>query len=145
MRKIQPILFFLLIAIVVAMQFPKQIQATDWAYRFVVWEDTIYIVGEEPVTKVGKEIGHVTKYSDMKSYGGDFSNTYPKGTKYFSIPGVDKEIAIAVQVGNHVYVKAESGGTYEYKGRGFDSYLQVGLTLFAVVIIGAVIFVRRVH
>lgn len=140
MEKVVFVFFVLLIGL-----FPQQIQATDWAYRFVVWEDVIYVVGEEPIKEVGKEIGHVTKYSDMKSYGGNFSNTYPKGTKYFSIPGIDTEIAIAVHVGNHVYVKAESGGTYEYKGRGFHSYLKVGLIVFVVVIIGAVVFVRRVH
>ena len=143
MSKIQSILCVLLIGLFVTMQFPQQSQATSWAYPFVVWQDTIYVVGEETVTEVEKEIGQVTKYSDMKSYGGNFSNAYPKGTKYYSIKGIDTDVAIAVQKEDGVFVKAESDGAYEYKGRGILYYLLVGLALFAAIIVGTVVFVRR--
>ena len=78
----------------------------------------------------------------MKPSGGNFPNAYPKGTKYDSIKGIDTDVAIAVQEEDGVFVKAESEGAYEYKGGGIFYYLLIGLALFAVIIVGAVVFVR---
>lgn len=64
----------------------------DWAYSFVVWDGFIYVVSDEVVGQVDREIGKVTKYSDIEgTYSGNFSNTYSKGTKYFSIVDVSTE------------------------------------------------------
>lgn len=48
----------------------------------------------------------MTKYSDIEgTYSGNFSNTYKKGTKYFSIKEISTDIAIMVQEGGQ-YRKA---------------------------------------
>ncbi|MBS4174674.1 hypothetical protein [Bacillus sp. FJAT-49736] len=84
-----------------------------WAYPFVVWNGYIYVVNDEKVKEIGKEIGHVTKYSDREgTYSGNFSNSYKKGTKYYSIKGINTDEAIAVQDGNGKYVKATRDGKY---------------------------------
>ena len=44
-----------------------------------------YVVSNEIVEEVDKEIGHVTKYSDREgTYSGNFSNRYKKGA-YFRL------------------------------------------------------------
>lgn len=85
----------------------------DWAYKFVVWDGNVYIITEENVEKISKEIGRVTKYSDKEgTYSGNFSNTFPKGTKYYEIVEVDPQEAIAVESEVGIYVKANSDGKY---------------------------------
>ena len=145
MRKIYHFFVIFLIGLFIFSLYPQKSLATSWAYPFVVWQDTIYVVGEETVTDIEEEIGHVTKYSDMESYGGNFSNAYPKGTKYYSIKGIDTDVAIAVQEEDGVFVKAESNGPYEYRGWRVYHYLLVGLALFAVIIVGAVIYDRKAN
>ena len=145
MSKVYHFSVIFLIGLFIFSLYPQKSHATDWAYRFVVWQDTIYVVGEETVTDIEEEIGHVTKYSDMESYGGNFSNAYPKGTKYYSIKGIDTDVAIAVQEEDGVFVKAESNGPYEYREWGIYHYLLVGLALFAVIIVGAVIYDRKAN
>lgn len=98
----------------------------------------MYVVSEEYVTDVETELGQVTKYSGMKQYGGNFSNAYKEGTKYYAIKGVDPNKAIAVQVEKDVYLKAESNGAYDYKGREAFHYSFVILVFLAVA--GIVIF-----
>lgn len=71
--------------------FPCKANATSWAYPFVVWDNYIYVMSDENVKNIDKEIGEVTKYSDMEQYGGNFSNVYPKGTKYYSIVGINTD------------------------------------------------------
>lgn len=80
--------------------------ATTWVYSLVTWDGYVYEVTDELVTEIDKEIGHVTSYSDMESLGGNFSNTYKKGTKYYSIKGISTEQAIAVQVKDRQFLKA---------------------------------------
>jgi hypothetical protein len=85
----------------------------DWAYSFVIWDGVIYVVNDEEVWQVDREIGEVTNYSDMEgTYSGNFSNTYRKGTKYFSIVDVSTDDAIAVEDVKGHYVKAISDGKY---------------------------------
>ncbi len=143
MAKIRFVSFVLLI-IMAAAQIPQQSKATDWAYRFVVWNDTIYIVSEEYVTDVEGEIGHVTHYSDLKQKGGNFSNAYPKGTKYYAIKGEERKKAIAVQQEDHTYIKAYSNGAYEYKSRDSHVLLPIGFALLFVMISGTIFFGTRV-
>ncbi len=63
-RLLTVVVFVLLIT---SFMFPSKPLATSWAYPFVVWQDYIYVVSEEYVTEIDKEIGKVTKYSDMES------------------------------------------------------------------------------
>jgi len=71
--------------------------ATSWAFQFVVWQGYIYVVSDEYVTEIDSEIGQVTKYSDIESYSGNFSNTFKKGTKYYSIKGISTDEAILLK------------------------------------------------
>ncbi|MCJ8005933.1 hypothetical protein ACFFF5_05650 [Lederbergia wuyishanensis] len=88
----------------------------SWVDSFVVWDGYVYVISDEPVENVEKEIGHVTKYSDKEgTYGGNFSNTFDKGTKYYSITGISTVEAIAVQTSENTYVKAISDGKYKGK------------------------------
>ena len=86
--------------------------SADWASSFVVWDGYIYRISDEYVEEVDEEIGKVTKYSDREgTYFGNFSNTYKKGTKYYSIKGVSTEEAIAVEEEGE-YKKAIREGKY---------------------------------
>lgn len=85
----------------------------NWAYQFVVWDGYVYVITDEVVNEVKRQIGHVTKYSDMEgTYTGNFSNVYPKGTKYYSILGVDTDEAIAVEDESGHYIMANRNGEY---------------------------------
>ena len=85
----------------------------DWAYSFVVWDGYVYVLQDQEVNEVGKEIGHVTRYSDIEgSYSGNFSNAYSKGTKYYKVKGVDTDVAIAVEASPGAYRLAEREHPY---------------------------------
>ncbi|MGM7683230.1 hypothetical protein ACSVDA_13860 [Cytobacillus sp. Hm23] len=112
---------------------PSSSFATSWAYEFVVWKGYTYEVLDEVVTNVGRKIGKVTRYSDMESYSGNFSNAYKEGTKYYAIQGISTDEAIAVQVEDGVYKKAVRRG--EHKGVSSPALLIVGA--FVLLIIGA--------
>ncbi|WP_445480675.1 hypothetical protein ACULLL_11225 [Lysinibacillus irui] len=124
--------FCLLIMILV----PANAVATSWVYPFVVWNGYMYEVTDEKVTTIENEIGAVTKYSDMKQYGGNFSNAYPKGTKYFAIKGMDTEVAIAVEVDNGNYLKAIRDGEYTY-----PSQLNVANNLFKALVVTGLLLI----
>jgi hypothetical protein len=128
----------MLVAFICTLIFPTKSHATSWAYSFVVWEDNIYVISDEYVSEIKNEIGHVTKYSDMKSYPGNFSNTFKKGNKYFSIKGVNPNEAIAIEESNGRYIKAYRDGEYKVKS-AFDGYFdgQQGVVkIFVLLIIG---------
>lgn len=89
--------------------------SVDWAFSFVVWEGYIYQLSDEYVDNVGKKIGKVTKYSDTeRTYFGNFSNFYEKGTKYYAILGISTEEAIAIEEEGK-YRKAMRDGKYGEK------------------------------
>jgi hypothetical protein len=106
--------FLLLIGVFCALIVPSKSLATSWAYPFVVWDGYIYIVNDEYVTEVDEEIGQVTRYSDMYQQPGNFSNVYEKGTKYYSIKGVNTDESIAVDDGNGNYKKAVREKEYTF-------------------------------
>ncbi|MGP4107902.1 hypothetical protein [Virgibacillus sp. L01] len=101
------VLFFILFIITLT----SSVQALSWAYSFVVWNGNVYEVKEEKVLEdeVGKIIGKVkTKPNDMTgNYYGNASNVYPKGTKYFEINSIPTETAIAVEVEENKWQKAD--------------------------------------
>jgi len=129
----------LLSAFVVILLIPCKAMATSWAYPFVVWDDYIYVISDEYVENIAKEIGQVTKYSDMEQYEGNFSNIYPKGTKYYAIKGVGIDTAIAIDLGNGHYIKANREGEYAYQ-KSYIQYVYNGLGIFAILIVGFIIF-----
>ncbi|SFJ25225.1 hypothetical protein SAMN04487936_101449 [Halobacillus dabanensis] len=100
--------------------YPTITSGTSWAYKFVVWNDFIYVVDEDKtenrVENAGKRIGEVTVYSDMNQHKGNFSNAYEEGTGYYKIIGVPTSDTIAVEVRKGVYLKAEREGIYGFKG-----------------------------
>jgi hypothetical protein len=71
-------------------------------------------VKDEYVTEIEREIGKVTRHSDMYQQPGNFSNVYEKGTKYYSIKGVRTDVAIAVEDGNGKYKKAVREKEYTF-------------------------------
>lgn len=103
----------------------------DWAYSFVVYDGYTYVISDDYVTDIDKEIGKVTKYSDKEgTYYGNFSNTYKRGTRYYSIKSVSKDSAIAIE-DNGKYVKAIRNG--EYAGSQYNP--------FSIFIGGIIVFI----
>lgn len=84
----------------------------DWNTTFVVWNGDMYEISNDYVDETDEEIGKVTKYSDMEgTYSGNFSNKYRKGTKFYSIKGIDTDEAIAIEEDGK-YRKAINSGKY---------------------------------
>lgn len=85
------------------------IASASWPYGFVVNDGKLFVVTEEPVKEsvAGEVVGKVTYHTNEEgTYIGNFSNAYPKGTKYFAIEGIAPEEAIAVQKRDGTFVKA---------------------------------------
>ncbi|MBS4218091.1 hypothetical protein KHA96_07105 [Bacillus sp. FJAT-49711] len=127
-----------ILAFIVSFLIVPQSKAS-WAYSFVVWDGYVYIVSDESVENIDKEIGHVTKHSDKEgSYWGNFSNAFPKGTKYYSITDTSTNDAIAVQTTEGIYVKATREGKY------MSEYPLTAIIAFTIImlvfILGIIIF-----
>jgi len=89
--------------------------SADWAYRFVVYSGNLYLVTNQTVDpgEIGAKIGAVTKYSDKEgTYSGNFSNTFPQGTAYYSIQGMNMDMEIAVQKGKNAFIRTIYKGHY---------------------------------
>ncbi|SFB04910.1 hypothetical protein SAMN05216312_103206 [Cohnella sp. OV330] len=112
----------------------------SWAYSFVVYHGNTYVVTDERVepSQIGSRIGKVTKYSDDEgTYSGNFSNQYPKGTKYYHIIGVKVRDAIAVKEAEDLYVKATYRGKYAGgKNRAVDGWPIVLIALLVLLLAG---------
>ncbi|MBT2695690.1 hypothetical protein [Bacillus sp. ISL-55] len=128
--------------------YPGKTLSTSWAYSFVVWDGYIYVISDEYVTDIGNEIGHVTRHSDMKQYSGNFSNAYKKGTKYYSIQGINTDQAIAVEKSDGQYIKAFREAEYELRSPFagfFDGEQGFNKTIvFSVVGILAIVLIYKV-
>lgn len=104
----------------------------SWAFSFVVYDCYVYVISDEIVSDVDKEIGKVTKYSDTEgTYYGNFSNSYKKGTKYYSIKDVHTETAIAVE-DNGTFIKAIRDGEYD-GGKYNPINIVIGVALFFII------------
>jgi hypothetical protein len=132
--------FILLMAVICCFLLPSK-QFASWAYSFVVYDGYMYVISDEYVTEIDKEIGHVTKYSDKEgTYYGNFSNTYKKGTKYFSIKGINTDTAIAVE-DDAKYIKANREG--EYAGGKYNPLHLVIGGVITFVILSLLIFIFK--
>lgn len=92
-----------------------------WANEFVVYNKNIYVITDKKVNAklIGSMLGQVTKYSDREgTYSGNFSNKYPKGTKYYGIIDSDVNKVIAVKEKNGTFIEAKYDG--EYAGGRYD-------------------------
>ncbi|WP_198949146.1 hypothetical protein [Lottiidibacillus patelloidae] len=141
MKKKQVLLLALTFTLLAAMFSPSKTSATSWAYSFVVWDGYIYEMTDEFVTDIDQEIGQVTKYSDMETYAGNFSNTYKKGTKYFSIKGISTDEAIAVEIKKGKYKKAIRTGEYQGGKRDPLDLAMYGGVSIIILLVGISIFV----
>jgi hypothetical protein len=102
----------------------NQSVSASWAFQFVVYSSNIYKVTNEIISpdKINKRIGQVSHFSDKEgTYRGNFSNVYPKGTRYFSIEGIDKNKEIAIKTEDNIYLKAIYQGRYTSQSLFYDS------------------------
>lgn len=138
------ILSVLLLFLFSTVLLPVSSSATSWIYPFVVWEGYIYEVVDESVPKVDRKIGHVTRFSDMESYSGNFSNSYKRGTKYFSIPNIKTEVAIAIEVDKGEYKKALRRAKYQGGKYDWSSIFLLAVVSFTIFMIGLTVVEKRV-
>lgn len=120
----------------------------SWAYSFVVNDGKIYVVSEDRVDQstLGDVVGKVTYHTDREgTYGGNFSNIYPKGTKYYAIQGMTPESAIAVET-QEGYVMARYEGEYGGSRVPWEiikDWIAAGFILLIVVCVAAVVRKKR--
>ncbi|MGO4185040.1 hypothetical protein AB4Z45_25315 [Paenibacillus sp. MCAF9] len=127
-------IFFILIT---SLLFPGNLSATSWANEFVVWHGYVYVISDEYVTDIHKKIGHVTVYSDMETYTGNYSNSYKKGTKYYSIKGISTDEAIAVQQKDGKFIKANRDGKFKGENTDYSGLVRnvIIISLLAILVI----------
>lgn len=79
----------------------------SFPYPLVKWNNHIYKITNESIDEIDKEIGEIEYQSlnEEEDTPDNYSNYYSKGTKLFSIKGVDTNDAIAVQLGEGNYIK----------------------------------------
>lgn len=120
----------------------------SWAYSFVVNDGKIFVVSEDRVDQstLGDVVGKVTYHTDREgTYGGNFSNIYQKGTKYFAIQGITPESAIAVET-QEGYVMARYEGEYGGSRVPWEiikDWIAAGFILLIVVWVAAVVRKKR--
>ncbi|GIP29293.1 hypothetical protein J23TS9_44230 [Paenibacillus sp. J23TS9] len=119
--------------------------SASWAYPFVVYHSSVYVVTMEEVSSelIGNQIGKVTRFSDKEgTYRGNFSNQYPKGTPYYAINGIDSKQQIAVKTDAETYIKAVYQRTYAAdetsKNNGLWWMYMIGAALLALVVLVAI-------
>ena len=91
--------------------FSSSVQALSWHSEFVVWNDKVYEMKEEMMEdgEIGEYIGKVDSEADdyTGNYDGNASSVYPIGTEYYEIKNLSSDQAIAVEIGNQQWKKAE--------------------------------------
>lgn len=120
----------------------------SWAYSFVVNDGKIYVMSEDPVeaSALGDVVGKVTYHTDREgTYGGNFSNVYPKGTKYYAVQGIAPETAIAVET-QAGYLMAHYEGEYggaRVSWMVIKDWIAAGLILLIVGCVAVIILKKR--
>ncbi|MWV42130.1 hypothetical protein GRF59_00670 [Paenibacillus sp. HJL G12] len=77
----------------------------SWAYEFVHWNGISYRVTDIQVPQMEREVGRVESLITEEYIVGQgvYSNRFSEGTKLYSIPGIDSDDAIAVEVNGGYY------------------------------------------
>lgn len=118
----------------------------SWAYPFVVYNNSIYVITTEQVSPefLEERIGKVTRFSDREgTYRGNFSNSYPKGTAYYAIHGISPNQQIAVQAEEELYLKAVYQGAYAADESANNMYVWIGMVGVAVLALIVFVFYHR--
>lgn len=126
----------IILLVAILLLIPFYTAYAKWANSFVVYDKNVYIMTDKKVDSelIGSKLGQVTKYSDREgTYSGNFSNTYPKGTKYYKINDVDINESIAVKEKDGTFTEAKYDG--EYAGDRYD------IQTFLLYLIGLIILV----
>lgn len=78
--------------------------------KLIIFNNNTYIGTNEKIEKVDKKIGTIKHCStkEQNSTLNNFSNYYREGTKLYKIPNVAIEDAIAVEIKENEYIKANS-------------------------------------
>lgn len=82
--------------------------SASWAYEFIKFNDTKYIVTEEKVESniLGQKLGEVKHFLDEDGDSSELSsNVYREGTDFFEIKGISSSEAIAVKFGQGESIK----------------------------------------
>ena len=107
---------FIIVILAIVALMPMRSMNADWAYSFVVYSGDIYEISDSELIlsdEIDTKIGQVTRYSDHEgTYSGNFSNTYPKGTPYYSIKNTNPKEIIAIKTDEAIFVKAINKGHY---------------------------------
>lgn len=135
MKKIIKVLFVTVILLILSVNTAY----AKWAYCFVVYNKNVYVITDKKVdTKlIGSLLGKVTKHSECEgTYSGNFSNTYPKGTRYYKIKGEDVKNLIAVKERDDSYTAAKY--QCEYEGGKYDLHslpiYPIGIIIAAIIV-----------
>lgn len=137
-----------LITLLLLVMCSSSVATASWAYSFVVNDGKIFVVSEDRVDQstLGDVVGKVTYHTDREgTYGGNFSNIYPKGTKYYAIQGITPESAIAVEK-QEGYVMARYEGEYGGSRVPWEiikDWIAAGFILLIVVCVAAVVRKKR--
>ena len=85
----------------------------SWAYQFVTYNGNTYIVTDQKVSNVDKEIGSIkycsTDEHDFKD--SFFSNYYSEGTLIYSIKDISVNDAISAKNSDNEYIKLVNKNT----------------------------------
>ncbi|EGG31548.1 hypothetical protein [Paenibacillus sp. HGF5] len=136
-----------LITLLLLVMCSSPVALASYAYSFVVNDGKIYIMSENPVeaSALGDVVGKVTYHTDREgTYGGNFSNVYPKGTKYYAVQGIAPETAIAVET-QAGYLMAHYEGVYGGARVSwmFKDWIAAGLILSIVGCVAVVVLKKR--
>lgn len=136
---------FIIVILAIISLMPIRSMSADWAYSFVVYAGDIYEISPDeriPSDEIDKKIGQITRFSDQEgTYSGNFSNTYPKGTPYYSIKNTNPKEIIAIKTDEGKYVKAFNKG--QYANGQLDSKTIWIIVLGSLVIVLLIIWIMK--
>lgn len=129
----------IIIVAMILLSLPINTVNAKWAYPFVVYNKNIYIITDKKVNTelIESKLGRVTKYSSREgTYSGNFSNTYPKGTKYYKIKDTDVNEFIAVNEKDGSFTAAKYDGEYAESRYSIQAILlySIGLCISVIFI-----------
>lgn len=143
MKSIKTVLVLVILLII-----PFHTAYAKWSYQFVVYNKNVYVITDKKVNAelIGSKIGRVTTYSTHEgTYWGNFSNTYPTGTKFYEIIGSDVNKVIAIKKENGDFIEAQY--EHEYLGCRYDidAILLYSIGFIISIILIRLLIKRKIH